>query len=160
MGFTSPSNMPHNQRHYSMTQPKPQQRQKECLLGEHRRRSNSSGEKSQHQVSPDTAASQLKNNQSFSSNERNSNVDHLTDSKNTTMSPFRFKFLPLLVNSHSSDNFNQLRRVALATVCSSFYFFPIHSIVIYCMVLKIIVDSILLFFNCNAGGKTTPLSSS
>ena len=122
MGFTSPSDvMPHNQRHYSMTQPKPQQRQKECLLGEHRRRSNSSGEKSQHRVPADTAASQLENNQSHNSNERDSNGDHLSDSKNASGSSSRFKFLPLLVSSHSSDNFNQLRRVAMATVCSSFY---------------------------------------
>jgi len=134
MGFTSPSDvMPHNQRHYSMTQPKPQQRQKECLLGEHRRRSNSSGEKSQHQVpAADTAASQLENNQSHISNERDSNGDHLSDSKNTTGSSSRFKFLPLLVSSHSSDNFNQLRRVAMATVCSSFYsLFVYHYILHY-----------------------------
>ena len=120
MGFTSPSDVPHNQRHYSMTQPKPQPRQKECLLGEHRRRSNSGGEKKQHQVPTDAATSQSENNEPHNSNERDSNGHYLSvDSENASSS--RFKFLPLLVNSHSSENFNQLRRVAMATVCCIFY---------------------------------------
>ena len=121
MGFAPPTDLLHNQRHYSMTQPKPQHRQKECLLGEHRRRSYGDGEKDncqllQQQLDTSQSSRQEPHNSECERDGGGGGGDCLPENRNSAAFSSRFKFLPLLVNSHSSENFHQLRRVAMATV--------------------------------------------